>query len=72
MLMENKTLKAQETSSVGLDKIKTTYVNPPVPSRSFDWVAFIDGREEDGPHGWGKTEQEAIADLKDLLADEAL
>lgn len=70
--MENNESSPQATPLVGLDKIKTTYVNPPVPSRSFDWVAFIDGREEDGPHGWGKTEQEAIADLKDIIEEAIL
>lgn len=49
--------------------IATYFVNPPIPIRTSDWIAYIDG-EEDGPKGWGKTEAEAIADLKQQLDDE--
>lgn len=44
-------------------KIVTSYVNPPIPIRSYDWCAFRDGEEENGGYGYGKTEQEAIDDL---------
>ena len=43
--------------------IKVAYVNPPIPVRNFDWQAYIDGQEEDGPVGYGNTRQEAIDDL---------
>ena len=51
--------------------IRTTYVHPPIPIRTSDWCACIDGQEEDGPYGWGATEADAIADLKEKLEDEA-
>jgi hypothetical protein len=52
-------------------KIVTSNVYPPipirVPIREFDWCAYLDGKEEAGPYGWGMTEAEAIADLKEQL-----
>lgn len=44
-------------------KIVTHYVYPPIPIRCFDWVAYLEGQEESGPYGNGRTEEEAIADL---------
>jgi hypothetical protein len=55
----------------GMTRIVTTYVNPPIPIRTSDWCACIDGQEEDGPYGWGATEADAIADLKEKLEDAA-
>ena len=46
-------------------KIITWHEYPPIPDRRFDWVAYREGDEEDGPRGYGRTEAEAIADLKD-------
>jgi hypothetical protein len=56
-------------------KIRTTHVYPPIPVRSFDWSAVDDDTydadcDQDGffstsPIGWGATEAEAIADLKE-------
>jgi len=46
-------------------KIVTEYVFPSIPTRHNDWVAYYDGEDEDGARGWGKTEKEAIQDLKD-------
>lgn len=43
--------------------IKTEFVYPPIPIRSQDWIAYFDGREEEGPYGSGETEQAAIEDL---------
>lgn len=50
-------------------KIKTVCICPPIPNRSFDWVAYDDDGDESGPYGWGATEQEAIDDLKELLPE---
>lgn len=47
-------------------KVITKFVNPPIPVRAFDWLAYRDGDEE-GPQGWGNTELEAIQDLADHL-----
>ena len=44
-------------------EIKTEYVYPPIPIRDWDWCAYFDGDEEGGPVGWGKTKDEALADL---------
>lgn len=44
--------------------IRTWNEYPPIPDRRFDWGAVDDDTYEPGyPIGWGKTEQEAIADL---------
>jgi hypothetical protein len=48
-------------------KIITTYECKPIPVRNFDWVAYEDGKEEDGIYGYGATEVEAIEELKELL-----
>lgn len=48
-------------------KIITTHVFPPIPVRSWDWCAYFDGEEErTNGHGWGRTEADAIADLKQV------
>jgi hypothetical protein len=43
--------------------IVTTYVCPPIPTRSMDWCAHYDGEEEAGGYGWGRTEDEAMQDF---------
>lgn len=47
--------------------IKTEFVNPPIPFRGWDWIAW--NAEENGDEitcqGSGATEQEAIQDFKD-------
>ena len=54
-------------------KIITRYVYPPIPVRQFDWSAVTDdydGAEDSHcPIGYGATEAEAIADLKQQLED---
>lgn len=50
-------------------KIITTFVHPPIPVRSFDWLAHIDGQEEEGPQGWGHNEYAAVTDLQDRFDD---
>lgn len=44
-------------------RVLTEFIYPPIPIRSHDWCAWRDGHEEDGNYGWGRTEDEAIADL---------
>lgn len=50
-------------------KIITVYDPPPIPDSSFNWTAYVDGREE---YQWarGATETAAIADLMEQLEDE--
>jgi hypothetical protein len=43
--------------------VKVEPVYPPIPTRNFDWMACIEGNEEDGPYGRGPTEDAAIEDL---------
>jgi hypothetical protein len=45
--------------------VVTSHIYPPIPIRDNDWLACFDGDEEDGPQGWGSTEQKAIDDLVD-------
>ena len=52
------------------EQIKTQFIYPPIPYRNFDWCATTDNYEAGDPVGYGRTEAEAIADLKELLADE--
>lgn len=47
--------------------ILTSYVYPPIPIRSLDWEAYLDGWEETGPYGHGETCEEAVADLREKL-----
>jgi len=47
--------------------IQTENVYPPIPIRTMDWVAYRD--PECGPRGWGRTEEEAIADLLAIEED---
>jgi hypothetical protein len=48
--------------------IKTSFVYPPIPTRDFDWEAYIDGYEPGDALGYGATEEEAIADLLEKVA----
>lgn len=50
-------------------KITTTKEFPPIPMRCFDWLATLEDLNEDSPQGWGETEAEAIADLKQQIED---
>ena len=47
-------------------KIITHHEFPPIPDRQFDWCAYWDGEEETQHCGWGRTEAEAVADLRRL------
>ena len=52
-------------------KIKTRHVYPPIPDRSFDWAAWVEGSDEETRiRGTGATEAEAIADLREQLAED--
>jgi hypothetical protein len=52
-------------------KIRTEHVFPPIPVRQFDWSA-VDDDTYDGhgsPIGYGRTEQEAVADLLEQMEE---
>ena len=47
--------------------IRLSFEQPPIPLRQFDWRACYDGDDEEpSRHGWGRTAEEALADLKRL------
>jgi len=50
-------------------KIRPDYWPKPIPLRQFDWSAVTDNYEPGDPVGYGRTQDEAIADLLELLAD---
>lgn len=52
-------------------KIVTDYVNPPIPFRGCDWSATLDGYEPGDLIGRGRTEADAIADLKFQIEESA-
>ena len=52
--------------------IHTDYICPPIPLRSHDWQATLDGYEPGDPIGRGLTEHDAIVDLIEQIEDGAL
>ena len=50
-------------------KIRPDYWPKPIPLRQFDWSAVTDNYEPGDPVGYGKTQDEAVADLLELLAE---
>lgn len=57
--------KRKQTTSVRAQTaIITQNVNPPIPLTSHDWCAYWEGTEESRQYGWGRTHDEAVADLK--------
>ena len=47
-----------------MKKIITNKINPPIPTRIYDWEAYREGLDEGDPIGRGETMDEAIEDLK--------
>lgn len=43
--------------------IRTKFVHPPVPNRSYDWSAVREDGDKHDPIGRGETESEAVEDL---------
>lgn len=50
--------------------INVSFDYPPIPIRSADWSACVDGQEEDGHYGRGETREKALVDLGGKLAAE--
>lgn len=48
-------------------EIVTSFQNPPIPTRNFDWAAYTTDYEGGDPIGYGPTESAAIEDLLDQL-----
>ncbi len=34
--------------------VKVSHIRPPIPTTAFDYCAYLDGREESGPEGYGE------------------
>ena len=50
-----------------MSKIIVSHVYPPIPNREWDWCAYHDDDVElPWTYGWGKTCEEALADLARL------
>jgi len=50
------------------EPIITSHIYPPIPIRIFDWCAYRDPEVQ--PYGYGRTKEEAIADLLEWEEDE--
>jgi hypothetical protein len=50
-------------------KIVIDHVYPPIPIRTCDYVAYIDGDEESRRTGWGETASEALQNFIELYGE---
>lgn len=51
--------------------IVTEYVAPPIPLRDWDWLAYVEGADDEGDlglTGYGPTSDAAYRDLAEKLA----
>ena len=64
------TLREALNQTVNGRKIVTSRFIKPIPVRSFDWEATFDDYDLGDPIGFGRTEEEALADLMQYV-DEA-
>lgn len=48
---------------------RTSFDHPPIPARSADWSAVLDGYEPGDPIGRGATELEALMELMEMHTD---
>ena len=44
-------------------EIVVDFIYPPIPLRQFDWCAYRADGDEHSPRGWGRTAEDAAADL---------
>lgn len=51
--------------------VHTKHVYPPIPLRSFDWMAWVGDYELGCVTGWGATEDAALLDLQNQVEDNA-
>ena len=51
--------------------VRVAHITPPIPTTDHDWMAWIDGQEECGPTGHGRTEAEALLELCERLEQSA-
>jgi NAD(P)H-hydrate repair Nnr-like enzyme with NAD(P)H-hydrate dehydratase domain len=58
---------------MGHDQVRKIVLDPtfpPVPTRAFDWHAYLDGYEPGDAMGHGATVREAVVDLLDQLEEQ--
>jgi len=51
-------------------EIVTSFQNPPIPTRDYDWAAYTTDYEGGDPIGYGPTESAAIQDLLNQLDEQ--
>jgi hypothetical protein len=51
--------------------VRTERICPPIPTRQYDWSAWVDGEEEQCSTAYGPTEAEALRNLAEQLAEKA-
>jgi len=62
-----KTLSGFRYGTLSGKDIITVWCHPPIPVRDYDWCAYHEGDEEiAGRYGWGKSEMEALDDMRRL------
>jgi hypothetical protein len=54
---------------IGQLRIRVDNERPPIPTRGFDWVAWLDNQDEDGPQGRGATREAAIDNLLEEVGE---
>lgn len=52
-------------------KVVVAHEYPPIPVRTMDYCAYVDGEEERGNYGWGATPAEALRELAEIIEEEA-
>lgn len=50
-------------------KIHVFFKHPPIPSRYFDWIAYVEGQEESHLVGTASTPLEAVRNLLDQIEE---
>lgn len=48
-------------------RVVTSYDPPPIPVPFYDWTATTEDYEPGDLIGWGATEEEAVADLREQM-----
>ncbi|HEY6564210.1 MAG TPA: hypothetical protein VIY86_06915 [Pirellulaceae bacterium] len=61
------TLHDALSQTVNGRKVSTTYWAKPIPIRQFDWEATFADYDLGDPIGFGRTEEEALADLMEYI-----
>ena len=52
--------------------VNVEFINPPIPVRSFDYCATLEGQTESNPPGWGSCIGDSVRDLMAHVNDRDL